>query len=94
MKHQPATAALRTSRTARSTRSRAAAQAAAGTRAAPAHPDPQERDGAVRQAAYAFYEARGCLDGFDLQDWLDAEAQVDQALAQSVQAIATGTSQR
>jgi Protein of unknown function (DUF2934) len=25
------------------------------------------------QRAYQLYEARGCLDGFDLQDWLQAE---------------------
>jgi hypothetical protein len=33
------------------------------------------RDQAVREAAYAFYEARGCVDGFALDDWLKAEAQ-------------------
>jgi hypothetical protein len=26
--------------------------------------------------AYQLYEARGCLDGFDLQDWLQAEGEI------------------
>ena len=26
--------------------------------------------------AYQLYEARGCLDGFDLQDWLQAEREI------------------
>jgi hypothetical protein len=31
----------------------------------------------IREAAYRFYEARGRLDGHDLEDWLAAEAAVD-----------------
>jgi hypothetical protein len=31
----------------------------------------------IREAAYQFYEARGRLDGHDLEDWLAAEAAVD-----------------
>ena len=26
--------------------------------------------------AHQLYEARGCLDGFDLQDWLQAEREI------------------
>jgi Protein of unknown function (DUF2934) len=26
--------------------------------------------------AYQLYEARGCVDGFDLQDWLQAEREI------------------
>ena len=34
----------------------------------------------VRERAYAFYLARGCSDGHDLEDWLRAEAEVAAAL--------------
>jgi len=30
----------------------------------------------VRARAYRFYEDRGCEDGYDLEDWLRAEAEV------------------
>lgn len=33
------------------------------------------RDQSIREAAYAFYEARGRVDGFALEDWLKAETQ-------------------
>ena len=33
-------------------------------------------EAAVRAAAYALYEARGRVDGHDLEDWLAAERQV------------------
>jgi len=32
----------------------------------------------IRQTAYSFYEARGNEGGHELDDWLRAEAQVDQ----------------
>lgn len=35
----------------------------------------------IRQAAWSFYEQRGCVDGYDLEDWLSAEALVTQRLA-------------
>jgi uncharacterized protein HemX len=35
--------------------------------------DVEER---VRERAYAFYEQRGRVDGYDLEDWLRAEADV------------------
>ncbi|MDH5539071.1 MAG: DUF2934 domain-containing protein [Rhizobacter sp.] len=35
----------------------------------------------VRQTAYAYYEARGRVDGHDLDDWLRAEAHVNAAPA-------------
>jgi hypothetical protein len=57
--------------------------------AAPTEPDPAARDTepgpvadreeVIRLTAYAFYEARGHVDGQDLEDWLRAEAQVAQA---------------
>ena len=38
----------------------------------------QERDEIIRQTAYSFYEARGYVGGYDLDDWLQAEAKVSQ----------------
>lgn len=42
-------------------------------------PAPQEgsREEAVRRAAYAAYERRGGSAGSDVDDWLEAEAEVD-----------------
>jgi len=30
----------------------------------------------IRVRAYRFYEERGCEDGHDLEDWLQAEAEI------------------
>jgi hypothetical protein len=30
----------------------------------------------IAQRAYALYEGRGCAEGFDLRDWLEAEREV------------------
>lgn len=38
-----------------------------------------DREQAIREAAYACFEARGCEPGYELDDWLKAEAQVQQA---------------
>lgn len=40
------------------------------------------RDELVRLSAYSFYEARQGADGSDLDDWLRAEAHVDQLAAE------------
>jgi hypothetical protein len=40
--------------------------------------------------AYQLYEARGCVDGFDLQDWLQAEREVLEQLTEPEQAAAVG----
>ena len=40
--------------------------------------------------AYQLYEAGGCLDGFDLQDWLQAEREVLEQLTEPEQAAAVG----
>lgn len=34
----------------------------------------------ISDAAYALYCKRGYVDGYDLEDWLEAEAQVDHTL--------------
>jgi hypothetical protein len=33
---------------------------------------------AISLIAYSIYEARGCIDGHALEDWLEAEARVGQ----------------
>ena len=38
-----------------------------------------DHQAAVREAAYARFEARGCEPGHELDDWLQAEAMVRQA---------------
>ena len=40
--------------------------------------------------AYQLYEARGCLDGFDVQDWLQAEREILGQVEPSEQAAAVG----
>ncbi len=44
----------------------------------------------IRQTAYGFYEARGCISGYELDDWLQAEEKVNQVMAGS-QASASST---
>ena len=39
---------------------------------------PFDREQAIREAAYACFEARGCEPGYELDDWLKAEALVQQ----------------
>lgn len=63
----------------------AALESADAASAAQIDPDPEQE---VRQIAYALYEARGCVDGHDLEDWLTAETQVRQALADPAPAVA------
>ena len=38
--------------------------------------EPQELENQIRQRAYELYEARGCEDGHDLDDWLRAEEEI------------------
>jgi hypothetical protein len=39
--------------------------------------DPDLRHRMVSEAAYYLYQQRGCTDGYELDDWLQAEAQID-----------------
>jgi len=39
--------------------------------------DPDMRHRMISEAAYYLYSQRGYADGYDLDDWLQAEAQVD-----------------
>lgn len=46
---------------------------------APQASAPFDREQAIREAAYACFEARGCVPGHELDDWLQAEVMVQQA---------------
>jgi hypothetical protein len=39
------------------------------------------REQMVREAAYYHYEARGRVDGHEVEDWLQAEAEIERRLA-------------
>lgn len=45
-------------------------------------PSGDARDELIRKTAYSFYEARSYVSGYELDDWLKAEMQVDQMLGQ------------
>ncbi len=76
---EPASQAL-TARAPRAARKRTDhPSTAARSAAAPPSRSPMEQEQAIRQAAYALYEARGHLEGNALDDWLQAEAMVCRA---------------
>jgi hypothetical protein len=39
------------------------------------------REAMIRLAAYSFYERRGLVEGRELEDWLQAEMEVDRQLS-------------
>jgi hypothetical protein len=43
--------------------------------------DPEVRHRMISEAAYQRYAQRGYVEGFELEDWLQAEAEVDRQLA-------------
>lgn len=47
--------------------------------AATSRHDGEEREAIIRRIAYAHYEARGCVGGHALEDWLKAQAEFDAA---------------
>ena len=47
----------------------------------PAGPDSQARHLMIREAAYFLAQHRGFLPGLELEDWLQAEKDIDAALA-------------
>jgi hypothetical protein len=71
-----AAATTSTSSTSSKPSSKPAATDNAAPLPAPRMPAPAERECAVRELAYAFFEARGRTDGHELDDWLKAEAQI------------------
>jgi hypothetical protein len=63
---------------------RSAAAAAVPTEAS------EERVQEIREIAYAYYEARGCADGYAMDDWLRAEVSVQQKADDSLQPASAG----
>lgn len=62
----------------------AAAKAKQPKAAKPAAAKPAEgHEEAVRRMAYLLYEQRGCVDGYEVDDWLRAEALVTEQAAAS-----------
>jgi DUF2934 family protein len=53
--------------------------------------DPIERERMIREAAYDRYVQRGFEHGQDVEDWLLAEAQVDQAILAGQRALSGET---
>ena len=43
--------------------------------------DPATREALIQLAAYSFYERRGFIDGHELEDWLQAEMEIDRRAA-------------
>lgn len=82
MNHPTTDFAVKSARSSKSrTRPRVAApRRAAASRFAAVAPGGEGRDDMIRRTAYAFYEARGCTDGYALDDWLQAQAQIEQSL--------------
>lgn len=74
--HAPASSATKTKRSTKAAPSTRKARAAAKSAPVPA---PGQRDDMVREAAYYYYEARGCVDGHELEDWLRAESDIERA---------------
>ena len=63
--------------------SRAAEQSHAGSgEVAQRGIDPEVRHRMISEAAYRRYAQRGFVEGFDLEDWLAAEAEVDRQLGE------------
>ena len=77
MARQPATTRT-TARAAKSTNTTPSPELNEGSEA-PLAQGSLDREQAIREAAYACFEARGCEPGHELDDWLTAEAQVQQA---------------
>lgn len=53
------------------------AQYAQATEARAWQDDPETREALIRLAAYSFYERRGFIAGHELEDWLQAEMEID-----------------
>ncbi len=47
------------------------------------HVDAEIRNRRIAEAAYYRAEARGFVDGYELEDWLEAEAEIDQSFLPS-----------
>jgi hypothetical protein len=55
----------------------------------PAMSEAEKREVMIRIAAYSFYERRGFVAGHELEDWLQAEVEVERQLAAAPQPAPT-----
>lgn len=55
----------------------------------PAMSEAEKREVMIRIAAYSFYERRGFVAGHELEDWLQAEMEVERQLAAAPQPAPT-----
>ena len=85
MKHHQST----TSSPRQSTAKKAIRSVAKNDVAAQGLPSGAGHDEMIRQAAYAYYEERGRVDGHDLEDWLKAEAQIARTFPTGVRSAAS-----
>lgn len=85
--------------TKRSTQPTLGATTNAGAEGAPVVPvteasawqdDPQTREALIRLAAYSFYERRGFIEGHEIEDWLQAEMEIDRRAAAGAGADGSG----
>jgi len=78
----PSTQAIspKPSRNTRGTASKAAGKAQRAATPQPPAVDAEQREALIRIAAYSFYERRGYVSGHELEDWLQAEMEVDRQL--------------
>jgi len=51
------------------------------SRMATSKSDAEKREAMIRIVAYTFYERRGFISGHELEDWLEAEMEVDRQSA-------------
>jgi len=58
-----------------------AAQVHESSQTATSKGDVEKREAMIRIAAYTFYERRGFVSGHELEDWLEAEMEVDRQSA-------------
>lgn len=56
---------------------------AASNKAVRANKVPGDLEARIQERAYQLYERRGRADGFDRQDWIEAEAQIRKELGLS-----------
>lgn len=57
------------------------AQPASTTTSPSAMSEAEKREVLIRLAAYSFYERRGYVSGHELEDWLQAEMEVNRQMA-------------
>jgi hypothetical protein len=92
MKHQQAAGHQTQHKPAPKSAARASAKSSKSPVADGADGDGDGRYEMIRETAYGFYVARGCVAGHELEDWLQAEAVVNGTHSNSSQTSQTSES--